>query len=350
MITHPDADHYNWLPKLFSEKNDHVEHLILGGLPEDYHFRGEISFDEWIAQRIKNKSKIYFPTISFEPIKNLEDVLPRADRVFAPHVCTNPTVPFPHFSGAFDFGEDIHVSCLSVNPTHFFERTAVLRFSYTIDSNADSLVLKLESQGRSAILTGDATGLTTRRILHNYRGTEFLKTDVLLASHHGSFSHDSNDAAWIQATQPRAVVISNGLLYGHPASEAYETMKKSPRLQKVPEHRIFIGKSPESGEGKGTLRKTHRSIYSTLTGGTLKAIFEDGTFFLQSEHIEVLKMDSSKPQDREEDHGDSEAEDVVVSETNESFVISPDESSSGGSQPQTLLETSSPDKSTPGKD
>jgi hypothetical protein len=282
---------------LFSKEDDRIDHLILGGLPEDYRFKGEISFEKWIGQRIEKNSKIYFPTISLNPITNLDEVLPRTDRTFAPHVYTNPITPFPYFPKAFDFSKEVRVSCLSVNPTHFLEDGTVLRFFYTTDSNADSLVLKIETQGRSAILTGDATGLTTTRILNNYHGTDFLKTDVLLASHHGSFSHDSNHLSWMQATHPRTVLISNGLLHGHPAEEAYKAFKTSPRLRKVPKHKIFVGKSEKEG-GKGVVLKTHRSIYSTLTNDTLKATFEqDGTLFLESEKTEVLKLSQSQLQE-----------------------------------------------------
>jgi beta-lactamase superfamily II metal-dependent hydrolase len=74
------------------------------------------------------------------------------------------------------------------------------------DDNTDSLVVKIKHKESSAILTGDATGLTTTRILNNYYVHEdFLLTYVLLASHHVSFSHVSNNDAWVQATLPEFV-------------------------------------------------------------------------------------------------------------------------------------------------
>ena len=109
------------LTKLFSEDDDYIEHIILGGLPEDYDKSGKLGFNQWIKKRINNKSKVYFPSIQYAPIKALEDILPNSNRTYAEHSYTLPDQQTQIFEEAFNFGEGIKVSLLSINPTHILE-------------------------------------------------------------------------------------------------------------------------------------------------------------------------------------------------------------------------------------
>jgi len=79
--------------------------------------------------------------------------------------------------------------------------------------NADSLVLRVEAGGRSALLTGDIVAATERRLL----AAGLASADVLKVAHHGSDS--SSLAAFLARVAPRIALISVGEAnrFGHPA-------------------------------------------------------------------------------------------------------------------------------------
>src|SRR5690606_9799562 len=114
---------------------------------------------------------------------------------------------FEELEAAFSFSQAFKIYLLSVNPTHFSGAPLTLNspqpstFRIADDPNTDSLVLKVVNipTGFSMMLTGDATGQTSKRIYDNYRRflhtqelKSFLETDVYLAAHHGSATHESN--------------------------------------------------------------------------------------------------------------------------------------------------------------
>ena len=280
IITHPDKDHYGWLMDLFVDSSDHIEYLILAGLPENYDQSEKLNFKDWIQQRLKNGTKVFFPAIQTTPISQAQldgNLLKTQHETFENHWYPELGAFSKDFEEAFNFGGSIKVYLLSINPTHFQGQNGTLRMSSPEDDNSDSLVLKIENGKSSAILTGDATYLTTTRILDVYgKDLPFLQTNILLASHHGSATHGSNNEEWIKATQPQYVLISNGYFQGHPQSDAYEMFKKSDRLKFVSDHHVLVGKTDDFKEG--SLHTTKRAIFSTLNSGTLTCnLMTDGS-------------------------------------------------------------------------
>ena len=104
--------------------------------------------------------------------------------------------------------------------------------------NAISIVAKLEYRGSSVLFTGDAVGLpegkglsddalrecciaTERSLvgLHD-SGTISLRSDILIAPHHGSANGSCLD--FIQRVNPDRVVFPAGHKYGHPARSTAE--------------------------------------------------------------------------------------------------------------------------------
>lgn len=81
------------------------------------------------------------------------------------------------------------------------------------DSNAASCVLRVEARGERLLLTGD---IDARREAELVASGKPLAAEWLVAPHHGSRSGSS--AGFIDAVQPRGVLISRGLnnRYGHP--------------------------------------------------------------------------------------------------------------------------------------
>jgi competence protein ComEC len=72
--------------------------------------------------------------------------------------------------------------------------------------NNRSCVLKITSRGGSVLLTGDIEKSVEDKLIKQY--PDGLKTDVLLAPHHGSAT--SSSAGFIAATQPSEVVYAAG--------------------------------------------------------------------------------------------------------------------------------------------
>lgn len=351
VITHPDADHYRWLTKLFFNPKDKIDHLILGGQPNHYYNGisesgrklelGIEKFEGWLNERfLTNPSmKVYFPAIGLAGLSatssvleamgvekkttkgstyNRKELSTHGPKV-GPSIHDEPGQPTNSFKEAFDFGETVKISALTVNPMHnLLEKRRkgrskeekgkeITENEYYSQSdpdndNHDSLVLKISNGESSAILTGDATALTTNRILANYYGEEeFLKTNILLASHHGSATHGSNNKQWIKTTNPEYVIISNGH-DGHPQPEAYENFKQSSRLRNVRRHEVLVGgKTSKAGIESGFLHETVRGIFSTLNSGSVTVeLYKDGTIALETvnngKFVNRKKLSSVNPQ------------------------------------------------------
>jgi len=92
------------------------------------------------------------------------------------------------------------------------------------NTNIHSVVLRGEYQDTSFLLPGDITAVEERRLV---RSDVTLSADILKAAHHGSGS--STSQAFLQAVDPRTVVISAGQdnRYGHPAEEVLDRLKKN---------------------------------------------------------------------------------------------------------------------------
>lgn len=218
------------------------------------------------------------------------------------------------YEQAFDFeNKKFKVYCLCANALHMQGKSRVLRQAddatplsisenfhdpdedleskrsrYNVYNNADSIVLKVEYEfgdykRRSAILTGDATGIVTNRIIDYYADyKDFLYTDGLVAAHHASSSHNSNNPQWIEATKPLYIFMSNGLLYGHPHRVAYNNFKipfNERLIRNLSQPHYVLVESEKKKETKAgrlyDIRKTHKGIFSTLSNGDLRINFSD---------------------------------------------------------------------------
>lgn len=333
VVTHPDKDHCNLLPLLFKkEGKDKITYLILAGLPWKY--VGDLSkeldeesdkkraFGEWIGGQLEKGTKIYFPAMSFEAVKSwsqveawtkLDENAPNRGIEYAPQ--TNNPEQFEHGKEMFCLGKTKLIP-LSVNPTHYRGENGILRAAFDEDANSDSLVFKVEHGGSSAILTGDATSLTTDRIVDNYaKNLGFLKTTLLLPSHHGSESHGSNNAHWIGLTQPHVGVFSNGHTYGHPGDSVfhgfYNALEESVR---VAWHKVLVGDKENQKVSKiRTQYITNRPLFSTLTNGTVTVSLSSGKDDFKVNFEEAAA--SKKGKKKEEEKKEEPPKEVIVEET-----------------------------------
>jgi len=107
------------------------------------------------------------------------------------------------------------------------------------DCNAQSIVIKVEQIGNargSAILTGDSDVSTWKAILDRYRYSDILASEILLGSHHGSwtFFDVGEDGyyypAHVRAINPAMTVISVGPnVHEHPHPLAVQMYKRHSR-------------------------------------------------------------------------------------------------------------------------
>jgi beta-lactamase superfamily II metal-dependent hydrolase len=117
------------------------------------------------------------------------------------------------------------------------------------DENMNSIVLRVSFYDNffSIIMTGDATGVTTDRLI-KHSTPETLFCDAMIACHHGAITHESNNAPWVAATQPKYVIFSAGghAGYHHPQLDALWNYAKSTRIATDhPQHHIQSAKRLE---------------------------------------------------------------------------------------------------------
>lgn len=91
--------------------------------------------------------------------------------------------------------------------------------------NNDSLVLRVDGLGRSALLTGDIEEGAEDQILRR-QPRELLEADILKVAHHGS--RTSTSESFLRAVSPRLALISAGRRnrYGHPSSEVVDRLRR----------------------------------------------------------------------------------------------------------------------------
>lgn len=94
-----------------------------------------------------------------------------------------------------------------------------------LKDNDKSCVLKISTQEKSVLLTGDIEKIAEAMLLEAH--AETLKSDVLTIPHHGSKT--SSSTAFVAAVSPSVAIATNGYLnrFGHPKAvivERYQTM------------------------------------------------------------------------------------------------------------------------------
>lgn len=78
------------------------------------------------------------------------------------------------------------------------------------DHNDDSCVIKISDSHHSVLLTGDISKKTEQRLIKADPTSTRLKSDIMVAPHHGSKT--SSSSAFIQAVAPQTVIFSAGYL------------------------------------------------------------------------------------------------------------------------------------------
>lgn len=99
--------------------------------------------------------------------------------------------------------------------------------------NSNSIVMKLEYDGRSILFTGDAVGridnspddsapLSTEKFMLDHQSDVSLQSDVLIVPHHGS--DNGSSMAFLQAVNPTWAIFSAGHDHGHPRQSVFDRL------------------------------------------------------------------------------------------------------------------------------
>lgn len=183
IITHPDKDHKDFIPlilRALEEKKAKLgfaftAFILLGGKPSLYN--GFLDNPAYIKEYSSNCSGIFFKGDAF---------LER----------------FPQLGKS---------NCI----THLFCPKGI-----DSDPNRWSIIIRLEINATSAMLTGDADEMVKKGMLSSLKQAQHptteLQSDILLAPHHGA--EKTFYLEWDQAVNPRAIVIGSAprVDYRHP--------------------------------------------------------------------------------------------------------------------------------------
>jgi beta-lactamase superfamily II metal-dependent hydrolase len=191
VISHPHTDHY----RMFSSgviKPERIDQAFLGGARDQYN----------------------------DPTKATHR--PLNDFLLKIGGRQDPVLAFP--SKTF-IADDTRMRCAPATVdvlTSSVAETARPR-DYESLQNANSVVLRISYAGRSIVLPGDAESITQASALANAaaNGLSLAQPTVVVASHHGSETHGSNDEDWRKAWTAPIVVFSANIehVHGHPVCE-----------------------------------------------------------------------------------------------------------------------------------
>ena len=253
VISHGDADHFNWINEIFS--NDFIStnkvklNIICGGNENQY--AGDIK--TWVKKH----------TYHFVEGKELSNVNSQFHTFF-------PTDSKP---------------------------CSILAAKNTPNKNTNSIVAKCTYGGKSVLLTGDATADTVDQI-------QDAKAQILQIPHHGADTDGSNDESLYKSVKPEFIVASSGNKHNHPRYKALESFMKNKQEVQVAPHIVSFNMPHSSETGKSLdvlltsvsndnllsfmvfsshyiLYITKLGIYGTTNSGDITFIWNDSTPTIQ---------------------------------------------------------------------
>lgn len=177
-VSHPDGDHYNYLPTVFNGLP--VRNLYLGAQLGNY----DQNFRNWVAAEQSHYGMSVNQHSGFYSSKTPDSNLS----------CWRP-------NGYGGMELDVASYILGVNAGS--------------TSNDSSMVIAMRYGSFQTIFTGDMTGTTEQYI--NAAGPPVpLKSNVITGAHHGADTFGSNSQSWANATAPQLLMFSAGERFLHP--------------------------------------------------------------------------------------------------------------------------------------
>lgn len=234
-VSHPDGDHYNYLPVVFDGVR--VNSLYIGAQLSNYND----TFRNWVA----NEQRYYGMPVSSHA-----------------GFYASPT-------------PDSVLSCWRSDG--FGGRTLdapaqILAVNAGTTSNDASMVISMRYGNFSTIFTGDMTAATERAIV-GAGPVAPLASTVITGAHHGAESYGSNSPSWANATRPQFLMFSAGERFLHPRCSSVDNYLAYVRNNSSL-HGYFCGR-----DGGYEHRITTEAVAVTDDNGLIKVRGRsDGTF------------------------------------------------------------------------
>lgn len=259
VITHPDADHINYLAPAASESASAV-------LGERRVTRTLLSLDEDAYRETAVGERLMdWLSAQTDDVRFLE---------------TSDASAEGQASELFDCG-DTSVYILAASEASSSSDRALQR-------NTPSIVLMLERALPSgerfrAMLTGDATRETEAAILARYSDA-FLDVDLLKVGHHGALTStidpEDPDWRWLAVTTPRYAITTAGHHAGHrhPRCAVSQAIADTGSLEQGACHEIECAESDACGgtvEGPWCTTATSRAIFNSSNSGDVACTVDD---------------------------------------------------------------------------
>lgn len=240
VVTHPDVDHYNYLPS-----------VLLAKTPSSVNVGGDIGVMHpealgWLAD---------LRTAHNVPVNGS---FTNATAVWA----AGPSVvkTFTHCGGANV--QKVTVNTGGVGPAQTNLNSAVLMAEYRDPTTAHPVF--------AALLPGDAEGPTETSALAAlqslFPGQAQLPHEhrLVAASHHGADSQGSNSQARLNYVQPTSAVYSSGTLFGHPRCATVTRFEIDGHLPVgVGQHLLVCGVDNEQWNIGNHTQHLHHSTYTS---------------------------------------------------------------------------------------
>jgi competence protein ComEC len=201
ILTHPHSDHLNGLVEVLQRYK--VEEVVYNSEVKN----GDENYDRFL-EMVKNIKKLEIKKLEIkEERKQISDTTAMAGQVRY---------------------QEEELKKINLGGNNFLEIIypwPEIDMSVEKDANDTSMVLRLTTnKGQKFLLTGDASAKVEDKILEKY-GAEFLQSDVLKISHHGS--NTASGENFIKAVNPKQTVISVGENnFGHPSLRVIRRLER----------------------------------------------------------------------------------------------------------------------------
>ena len=212
VITHPDVDHYSFLPDSF-RKDDwlikSIKEIVLGGSYVDY----EEKFRTWLRDISR-----YIPVYT---VNNGVECFNNSACSWTP-VSTSAIKKTKKFTSddRWQFcGDNVHITVLGANICGMTCK----------NNNARSIILKLVYKEWSLFMSGDFEGICQQKKLIDHWPQPLLQSTYYKVAHHGAWTPTGpkpNMPELLQAIRPRRAYVSSAhplvSRYSHPRCEVFD--------------------------------------------------------------------------------------------------------------------------------
>lgn len=302
-VSHPDTDHYNWIPEIVDESVK-VNNIVLSGYKNQY----TQVFRDWLQKTLTpQQTKIIFTGTNevdgqqnpkglqqnnegyarpyYSDMKGERTPLERAVEE-ALRVKTEGNIGArikilamnTHHAPAVEAGKPMRIANARKNAS-----STVLRLETFLVENAEASAQSHLSQNKSFLFPGDAVEETWNHIKSNYDQADHLwQADYMVVSHHGSRADKATSKEILDLIQPKACFISAGRHNQcfHPALSTIKLLRKTKSLYKTDRHNFIYFKNKRQ-----KMIETENAIFSTFSSGVTHVDMQPTTpYIVNIEH------------------------------------------------------------------